>query len=1399
MTFRSVLLLLSVQACSWIPADDYAERFDLDGDGVDGLVDCDDGDASLSEGQRFYADEDGDGFGDAGAPIDRCQLQPPAGAAAVAGDCDDADPTVHPDAGERCNGVDDDCDGIIDDDDDDLDRSTASAWLPDADEDGFVSDAGLEQAVTACDAPDGFAAPTAQLDCDDDDGAVHPDAAEACGDGIDNDCDGLTDDVGIGAGAFYADADQDGWPDDWTLIEACEDPQGGLVREPDAPSGTKQPDCDPTDPEVNPGATETWYDGVDSDCDGADDYDADGDGARDPRGDGADCDDADPSVYPGAPDAWYDGIDADCAGDDDFDQDGDGVARLGDGGDDCDDTDAAVFPGAQDEWYDGVDSDCAGNDDFDQDADGYVDPRGGGYDCDDTDATRHPDAVDEWYDGVDADCAGNDDFDQDRDGERHPSGGGDDCDDTDPSVRPGAEDAWYDGVDSDCDGADDFDQDGDGALHVDGGGDDCDDTDPSWYPGAPDAWYDGDDTDCAGNDDYDLDGDGYRHASGGGNDCDDTDAAIHPGAVEQWYDGIDADCAGDDDYDQDGDGRTPATAPLGTRDDCDDLDPETFAGAAEIPDDGIDQDCNLTDAVSCYTDADLDGFGRVLVLGLEGTCDGGLVETSGDCDDSDPETWPGAPELCDSIDQDCDGTAQGFVASATLRSGDRVSLGDGDTVDGVDAERIDLCGGTWDLQVLWDPADGDLTLAGHPSFPQPTLASDRPLVVGAGIGRNTLTIEDVSLAYDAPTVTAIEVLADPLERAGVVIDTVTVSDNRLDRITDLVDVDLVIADTVITDSEFTSGAVAQTGGTLQLFDSSFTGLTRTPTPGGGDGAILEATDVFGEVVNIDFVDNVGRAAGFWDSRIVMADTTWEDNWYDPRDVDNTFVDADGGALYLERSELDDERSEFRRNSTLGRGGAVAAIDSELTFVDATFADNGMPPAWVGDAGAVERGGALAVDGDLTLDSCTVTDSTAALQGGSLYHTGSALVLTDGTEVLRSTLTPGNLGGVAIYADGRRVTTTYDGTITGFAGEETSCIEVHTTSSTSLQGLAFTDCDTLCLHAEGASSLTVSSSDFVGCNGDGGDGSALRATDIGYLDLYSTTYQDNHSTGDGGAVYTDADYLELDYGVEFVDNVADGSGGAIYAPDASAEVCDASFVGNTAAVDGGALYTGGRIAFGESLFGCDDETSLIANHADGRGGGVYIDGGELELHEVAFVGNTADAGGAAFVEGYVDGSTSVTMNGNQATSTGGAIHNVASSIGSDFYSLEFRSNVAELGGAVYFEGPGWSEAYPPALFSGTTFVGNDATAGSAVYMSAMYGFFEIPGVFSVTLSDTFTGEVVLDGNTGGAAIVREGDDGTWTLDVEALSAQSLDDQGAICNLPLGSSTVTCDPGEACVCP
>ncbi|MEC7239864.1 MAG: MopE-related protein [Myxococcota bacterium] len=130
-------------------------------------------------------------------------------------------------------------------------------------------------------------------------------------------------------------------------------------------------DCDDSDPSINPNASEVFYDGVDQNCDGSNDYDQDLDGFEadyynpDPLNGGGDCNDVVDWMHPGAEDTWYDGVDSDCDGASDWDADGDGYGSAAlDKGSDCDDTNGDVYPGAP-ERFNGTLDDCDGVVDID--------------------------------------------------------------------------------------------------------------------------------------------------------------------------------------------------------------------------------------------------------------------------------------------------------------------------------------------------------------------------------------------------------------------------------------------------------------------------------------------------------------------------------------------------------------------------------------------------------------------------------------------------------------------------------------------------------------------------------------------------------------------------------------------------------------------------------------------------------------------------------------------------------------------------------------------------------------------------------------------------------------------------------------------------------------------------
>ncbi|MFT4624965.1 MAG: hypothetical protein ACI8PZ_003631 [Myxococcota bacterium] len=260
---------------------------------ADGRVDCDD------EECEAECDADGDGFFNADYGGD---------------DCDDSRADVNPARPEICNGdeaLDDDCDGLVDEDDPDIDVFTLTAWGPDRDGDGYGTAADL---IFACQQPDGWG--FADQDCDDSRADINPSMPEICNvDGpVDDDCDGLVDDADPDVTEdsyleWYADRDGDGFGADDDFEYACSRPDGTAAR---------NDDCDDADPSVGPPSL--WYGDGDRDGFGAGEpvdptptCDPPGPGLR-PEWIGLDCDDGEARIFPGAEEVCEDGIDQDCDG-----------------------------------------------------------------------------------------------------------------------------------------------------------------------------------------------------------------------------------------------------------------------------------------------------------------------------------------------------------------------------------------------------------------------------------------------------------------------------------------------------------------------------------------------------------------------------------------------------------------------------------------------------------------------------------------------------------------------------------------------------------------------------------------------------------------------------------------------------------------------------------------------------------------------------------------------------------------------------------------------------------------------------------------------------------------------------------------------------------------------------
>ncbi len=707
------LALLALVACTKNPSEKPVDTGALVEDSVDADADgfsvdegdCDDADAGAYPGApeacdgrdqdcdgtiddavttTWYADLDGDGFGDASAVYDTCE--PPQGAVAVAGDCDDTNADVFPDAPEACNDLDDDCDGAVDED-------GTTAWYADADGDGFGDDASMRG---DCAADPGEVAVGG--DCDDARGDSYPGAVEMC-DELDNDCDGVVDDdVAVVA---YADLDGDGWGDASMPQDACTLPTGyawypgdcddlAAAVYPDAPEtcNAVDDDCDGTVDEDDASDAPTWY--ADTDGDAFGDASVSARACAAPVGflaDATDCDDARADVSPAGTEVCGD-VDENCDGVVDEDTAADALTWYADAdrdayGDASVPTQACTQPAG----FVPDDTDC---DDGMRVVNPAATERCNGYD-DDCDATiDEPDAADAatWYADTDADGYG------DLAGATRactvPAGhvaNATDCDDTRASVSPAGTEVCG-GSDEDCDGTVDETSASDAATwyadtDADGFGNAGRSTRSCTLP----AGYVADDSDC---DDalVLVNPAGTELCNALDDDCDGTTDESDAADAARWYADTDRDSYGDA-----GSSTLACAAPSGfvaDATDCDDALARAYPGALETCD-GLDEDCDGTtdepdsvDASTWYRDADTDTWGAAASTVRACYLPAGYVARASDCDDARAAVSPSATEACNGYDDDCDGAVdEGAAVGASTWYADDDADGYGPTAASV--------------------------------------------------------------------------------------------------------------------------------------------------------------------------------------------------------------------------------------------------------------------------------------------------------------------------------------------------------------------------------------------------------------------------------------------------------------------------------------------------------------------------------------------------------------------------------------------------------------------------------------------------------------------------------------------------------------------------------------------
>jgi predicted outer membrane repeat protein len=446
----------------------------------------------------------------------------------------------------------------------------------------------------------------------------------------------------------------------------------------------------------------------------------------------------------------------------------------------------------------------------------------------------------------------------------------------------------------------------------------------------------------------------------------------------------------------------------------------------------------------------------------------------------------------------------------------------------------------------------------------------------------------------------------------------------------------------------------------------------------------------------------------------------------------------GGVMYVNRSSASvlgtssAHVSFGAQNSpnTARNGGAI--YSSTNAIINVSYADLCFN-------NASSHGGALFAShsSEVSLEN-VVASSNVAKSGGALYVNDQASVTISSSSLSNNQALTGNGG--AVFLEGSSLNVSSSSFVSNSAAGKGGAISAAKT----VTQVDEEDVVTI-------SHLEISSSSFT--TNSSTEGGAIYILELNELDVRSCVFEENSSSGNGGALSSHGAIVTITDQSSFESNHADGNGGALYISytssgsyDSRFEVSDTSFSLNGADGNGGAIYGTAVSSLAETLNLGNCE---FASNSASLGGAVFVNSSTVSISESTFSDNCATtSGGSLYGNGSAFAIDGTSFTGNSAGSSGGAIY--ANNTVLTITSSSFEDNAADnMGGAIYMSGNRSSSIAESSFANNrtttTTFSDNNGNGG-AVFTTSSTSLTFTSCLFDGNVATHYGGAISSHGNS-----------------------------------------------------